>query len=582
MARIKNNHKIVTPALEKAPTGIKGLDEIVNGGLPKGRVSLVCGGPGCGKTLLATEFLVHGALDYGEPGIFMAFEETAEELAKNVASLGIDLNDLVERKQMLVDYVYIERSEIEETGVYDLEGLFVRLAYAIDSIGAKRVVLDTIETLFAGFSDDGILRSELRRLFRWLKEQGITAVVTGERGEGTLTRYGLEEYVSDCVILLDNRIRDQISTRRLRIVKYRGSEHGMDEYPFLIDRHGIWVMPLSSAGLNYKVSSERMSSGIPRLDDMLGGKGYYRGSTVMVSGTAGSGKTSIAACLVDAACRRGERCLVFAFEESPNQILRNMRSIGLDLDQWVKKGLLELHAARPSMYGIESHLLLMQKTIEGFHPSVVVVDPITNLLDIATKMEIRSMLMRLIDYLKLRQITALLTSLTGGGQNETTTQSDISSLIDTWLLVRNLESNGERNRGLYVLKSRGMAHSSQVREFHMSDKGVQLLDVYVSPEGVLTGSARQAHVALDQVAEVQREQEIERKQRDLERKRRALESQISETRAELATEEEELKNALALDRLRRQALLKGRDHNNNTPPDELPASSSRSSQSQEE
>jgi circadian clock protein KaiC len=542
--------------LQKTPTGIEGLDEITNGGLPKGRVSLVCGGPGCGKTLMAVEFLVHGVQDFDEPGVFMAFEETAEELSKNVASLGVDLPALISHKQIAVDFVFIERSEIEETGVYDLEGLFVRLASAIDAVGAKRVVLDTIETLFSGFSDENILRSELRRLFRWLKERGVTALVTGERGEKTLTRFGLEEYVSDCVILLDNRIRNQLSTRRLRIVKYRGSEHGSDEYPFLIDSQGIWVLPISSAGLTYKASTERISTGVPRLDDMLDRQGYYRGSTVLISGTAGTGKTSLAAITADAACRRGERCLFFAFEESPGQILRNMRSIGLDLEGWVQSGLLRFHASRPSTFGIESHLLSMQRYIQDFEPRLVIVDPITSLVAVGTNFEVKSMLVRLIDYLKLRQITVIFTSLSGEREVETGTQVGVSSLIDTWLLVRNLERDGERNRGLYILKARGMGHSNQVREFSLTDGGIELIDISVGPEGILTGTARVAFDALQKAEALRRSQELELKQRNLERRRIEVEHQIAVLRAGLEVEQEEFRNILDQEELRRLSLLK--------------------------
>lgn len=556
----KNNSQIkaMSSHLEKAHTGIKGLDEILNGGLPKGRVSLVCGGPGCGKTLLSIEFLVHGAQKFDEPGVFIAFEETAEELAQNVASLGIDLDDLIARQKISVDYIYIERSEIEETGLYDLEGLFVRLADAIDTIGAKRVVLDTIETLFSGFSDEAILRAELRRLFRWLKDRGITAVVTGERGDGTLTRYGLEEYVSDCVIMLDNRIRDQISTRRLRVVKYRGSVHSSDEVPFLIDPQGIWVMPISSARLDHQASLDRISTGIPRLDSMLDGKGYFRGSSILISGTAGTGKTSIAAHLVDSACRRGERCQFFAFEESPSQLLRNMRSIGLDLNQWVEKGLLRFHATRPSMNGIETHLLTMQKMVEEFEPQVVVIDPATNLVAVATALEVKSMFVRLIDYLKMRQVTVLLTSLTGAGEHEASTETDISSLMDAWLLVRNLEANGEHNRGLYVLKARSIPHSNQVREFRLTDRGIELLDVFVGTGGLLTGTARVAYEAQQKAEELQRQQEFERLQRNLENRRRQVEYQIAALQAKLAAEEEEFQNTLAQEDLRPAARLASR------------------------
>jgi circadian clock protein KaiC len=531
--------------LEKSPSGIKGLDEILGGGLPTGRTTLVCGGPGSGKTLLATEFLARGAQEYGEAGVFMAFEETADDLAKNVASLGIDLEDLVTREKLFVDYVYIDRSEIEETGAYDLEGLFIRLASAIDAVGAKRVVLDTLEVIFAGFSNESILRSELRRLFRWLKNKGITAIVTGERGESTLTRYGLEEYVSDCVILLDNRTSDKIATRILRVIKYRGSRHSTDEYPFLIGDQGIWVQPVTSTGLNYTVPTERICTGVPGLDEMFDGQGYYRGSSILLSGTAGTGKTSLAASLVDAACRRGERALFFAFEESSSQILRNMRSIGLDLQPWLEQGLLQFRATRPSFFGVEMHLLTILKIVEEFKPSVVVVDPLTNLTNIASALEVKSMLVRLIDWLKMHQITTLFTSLTTGAQDEVSTEVGISSLMDAWILVRNLESNGERNRALYVLKARGMAHSAQVREFRLTGAGPELVDVYISPEGVLIGSARVAQESLEKSKIILRQLELERKQRDLERRRKIMEDQIAAMKSSFEAEVEEFQQMAA-------------------------------------
>ncbi|HEY7156425.1 MAG TPA: circadian clock protein KaiC [Gemmataceae bacterium] len=531
--------------LPKVPTGIEGLDEITGGGLPRGRPTLVCGSAGCGKTLLAMEFLVRGATQFGEPGVFLAFEETAEELAQNVRSLDFDLADLAEQNKLLVDYVHVERSEIEETGEYDLEGLFIRLGHAIDSIGARRVVLDTIETLFGGLSNAAILRSELRRLFRWLKDKGVTAVITGERGDGTLTRQGLEEYVSDCVIVLDHRITEQLSTRRLRIVKYRGTTHGTNEYPFLIDATGISVLPVTSLGLRHEASSERISTGIPRLDAMLGGAGVYRGSSVLISGTAGTGKTSLAAHFADSTCRRGERCLYFAFEESESQMVRNMRSIGLDLTPWLKKGLLCFHATRPTAYGLEMHLATLHKLVNEFQPRAVIVDPITNFLKAGTASEAESMLMRLIDFLKAEQITALFTTLTQGDDAREQSQSGISSLIDTWLLLRDIELGGERNRGIYVLKSRGMAHSNQIREFLLTDHGVELKDVYVGPEGVLTGSLRLAQEAREQAAALSRQQEIERRQRDLERKRQALEAQLAALRGQFEAEEEELKLLIA-------------------------------------
>ncbi|WP_283743867.1 circadian clock protein KaiC [Sideroxydans sp. CL21] len=524
--------KIARPQLPKAPTGIQGLDEITGGGLPKSRPTLVCGGAGCGKTLLAMEFLVRGATEFNEPGVFMAFEETARDLTQNTVSLGFDLKDLVARKKIVLDYVYIERSEIEESGEYDLEGLFIRLGTAIDSIGAKRVVLDTIESLFSGLPNPAILRAELRRLFGWLKHKGVTAVITGERGDGMLTRQGLEEYVSDCVIVLDHRVSEQTSSRRLRVVKYRGSTHGTNEYPFLIDEDGISVLPVTSLALQHIASNERISTGIPRLDAMLGSKGYYRGSSVLISGTAGTGKSSFAALFADAACRRGERVLYFSFEESPSQTMRNMRSIGIDLQPWVKKGLLQFHANRPSSAGLETHLAMKHKVINTFKPQVVILDPLNSFLIGDNEIGVQSMLTRLLDFLKTSQITGLFTSLTSSVGKLEQSEVAISSLIDTWLSLRAIDSGGERNRGLSILKSRGMAHSNQMREFLLTDHGVELRDVYVGASGVLTGSARLTQEAQDQAAQMVRKQEIERQQLELASKHQVLEAQIAAMRAE--------------------------------------------------
>lgn len=553
-----SSQETTRPSLEKCPSGITGLDEITNGGLPKGRPTLVCGSAGCGKTLFGIEFLVKGATKYDEHGVFMAFEETAEELTKNVRSLGFNLDQLVEQQKLAVDYVHVERSEIEETGEYDLEALFIRLGHAIDSIGAKRVVLDTLETLFSGLSNQMILRAELRRLFRWLKDKGVTAIITAEQGDGALTRHGLEEYVSDCVIVLDHRVSEQIAIRRLQVVKYRGSSHGTNEYPFLIDEGGVDVLPITSIGLSHAASNERVSSGLERLDALLGYKGYYRGSSVLVSGTAGTGKSSIAAAFTDAACKRGEKATYFAFVESQSQIVRNMRSIGIDLEPHVQGGLLQFRAARPTLHGLETHLAIMYKSIRDFQPQVVVVDPINNFIAVGTHVEIKSMLMRLVDFLKASHITGLFTSLTHGDNAIEMTEVSISSLIDTWLLLRDLEVNGERNRVLYLLKSRGMAHSNQVREFLLTDRGIDLLDVYSGSEGVLTGSGRLAQEAKERAATLLREQDIQRKQRELDRKRQAVEAQIAALRCGLAADEEELQLALAQARGREDKLEQNR------------------------
>jgi circadian clock protein KaiC len=510
-------------SLPKAPTGIDGLDEITGGGLPKGRPTLICGGPGCGKTLMAAEFLIRGATEFKEPGAFITFEETGEELAQNVASLGFDLRALVEDKKIALDYVRVEPAEIEETGEYDLEGLFVRLGLAIDSVGAKRVVLDTIESLFGGFQNQALLRSEIRRLFRFLKDRGVTAVITGERGEGSLTRQGLEEYVSDCVILLDHRVNDQISTRRLRIVKYRGTTHGTNEYPFLIDEEGIAVLPVTGAGLDHAVSNERLPSGVAQLDVMLGGKGYYRGSSILVSGTAGTGKTSLVSHFAYETAKRGERVLYLAFEESPAQLTRNMRSIGIDLEPFVKKDLVRIRASRPTLFGLEMHLVQIHKMVGEFKPALVIVDPISNFINSGTPHETQAMLLRLVDFLKAKRITAMFTHLTHGGNHTEATDVGISSIIDTWLLVRDIELGGERNRGLYVLKSRGMRHSNQIREFLITSEGIRLEEVYVGPEGVLTGSLRAAQEARERAEALTLQGEIDAKQREVDRLRAALE-----------------------------------------------------------
>jgi circadian clock protein KaiC len=530
---------------EKIPSGIKGLDDITSGGLPKGRPSLISGGPGCGKTLFAMEFICRGITEYGEPGVFIAFEEKIDDLKKNFKSMGLDLDDLVHRKKLVLDHITIDRSEIEESGEYDLEGLFIRLGSMIDAVGAKRVAIDTLEALFSGFANEAILRSELRRLFLWLKDHGVTAIVTGERGDRTITKYGLEEYVADCVITLDHRVTNQIATRRLRIVKYRGSVHGTDEYPFLISSDGISVLPITSMALTHKATEERISSGIPRLDSMLGEKGFYRGSSILVSGQAGTGKTSIAATFVDAACRRNEKCLFFIFEESESQLMRNMRSIGIDLGPLVKKGLLKFHAVRPTAYSLEMHLSMMLKLIGEFKPDVIAIDPISNLYPIGDDIQVRSMLMRLIDYTKSLQVTGIFTNLSSDTSSEAyalePTEMHVSSLMDAWLVLKNVEGNGERNRAFSIIKSRGMAHSNQLREFVLSDKGIQLLDLYKGSEGVLFGSARMAQEGREVADKLRKNEEIERKKRELESKKKLMGNEIAVLKERFAREEDEIK-----------------------------------------
>jgi circadian clock protein KaiC len=534
--------------LPKAPTGIEGFDDLTFGGLPVGRPSLICGAAGCGKTLFATTFLVNGAIRYGEPGVFMSFEERAEDLAANVASLGYDLDGLVASGKLAIDHVRVERSEIEETGEYDLEGLFIRLGFAVDTVGAKRVVLDTIETLFAGFTDPSLLRAELRRLFGWIKERGLTAIITGERGEGQLTRQGLEEYVSDCVVLLDNRVEDQITTRRLRVVKYRGSAHGTNEYPFLIDHAGISVLPVTSADLDYTVPSGVISTGIAGLDAMLGPGGFYRGSSILISGEAGTGKTMLSATILDAACRRGERCLAFTFEESGAQIMRNATSIGIDLARHVASGMLRFEAARPSLFGLETHLARMHRDLDQVRPDLVVIDPISALRGPTS--ELQATLLRMIDLIKGRGITAVFTTLRGDGSLVQNDDLGVSSLMDAWIKLQNMEANGERTRTLYVIKARGMSHSNQIREFLMSSGGIRLVDAYIGPAGVLTGTARLVQEAQEKAATQLRLHETERRLREVARRRSALERQMEELRAGLEAAEDEEERLRVEDRLR--------------------------------
>jgi circadian clock protein KaiC len=528
----------------KVPSGIKGMDAITGGGLPKGRPALVSGGPGCGKTLFAMEFIVHGITDYNEPGVFVAFEEKIDDLKKNFTSRGFDLQDLINQKKLILDHIFIDRSEIEETGEYNLEGLFIRLGALIDEVGAKRIAIDTLEAIFSGFSNEAILRSELRRLFLWLKDKGITAVVTGERGDRTITKYGLEEYVADCVITLDHRVSNQIATRRLRIIKYRGSIHGTDEYPFLISHDGISVLPITSLSLTHTASTQRISSGIPQLDTMLGGKGYYRGSSILVSGQAGTGKTSIAATFIDAACRRGEKCLFMILEESESQITRNMKSIGIDLEPWVRKGVLKFHAVRPTAYSLEMHLSMIFRLIEDFSPQVIAVDPISNLYPVGDDIQVRSMLMRLIDHTKSLQMTGLFTNLSLEEAQDAyaleATRMHVSSLMDAWLILKNVEGNGERNRAFSLAKARGIAHSNQLREFVLTDNGVQLIDVYKGSGGVLFGSARMAQEKQEVANRALRNEEIGRMQRELDRKKRVMENEVLMLQEKFAREEDEI------------------------------------------
>ena len=525
----------VKPGVAKAQTGITGFDEVTNGGLPRGRPTLVTGAAGSGKTLFGVEFLVRGARDFGEPGVLLAFEESQSDLATNVASLGFDLDQLERDGLLAIDAFRLDPAEIVETGSFDLEGLFIRLAMAVESVGAKRVFLDTIELLFSALPNEAIIRGELGRLFRWLKERDLTVVISGERGkEGDLTRFGIEEYVSDCVVTLDHRVDDQISTRRLRVAKYRGSLHGTNEYPFLITERGLVVVPITSVGLTYEASTERISTGMARLDEMLAG-GIYRGSSVMISGTAGTGKTSVGALMANASCERGEKALFFSFEESPEQLIRNMGSIGLDLRRWIDAGLLQVRAVRPTAFGFEEHLAMLHELIHEHEPELVVLDAVASLTLGGAQSATTSAISRDLDLLKRRGITGVMTTLTHGVAEESS-EVDVSSLVDSWLLLRNDEHNGERNRLLFVIKSRGSAHSNQVREFVLTDEGAELLDVYVGPHGVLTGSERVEQISQEHLAQTARADETERRRLELDRRSAAIRAEIAALQAQLSAD----------------------------------------------
>ncbi|MCO5730045.1 circadian clock protein KaiC [Rhizobium sp. SSA_523] len=528
------------PGIEKSLTGIEGFDELTLGGLPSGRPSLICGSAGCGKTLFASTFLINGARDYDEPGVFVTFEERPIDIVNNVASLGFAVDDLVDQGKLLIEHVAVDPADVAEIGDYDLEGLFLRLELAIDQIGAKRVVLDTIESLFSAFQNPAVLRAEIRRLFDWLKHKGMTTVITGERGDGTLTRQGLEEYVSDCVILLDHRVHNQISTRRMRIVKYRGTAHGTNEYPFLIDRDGFSVLPISALGLNHQVSDTRISTGIADLDRMMDGGGFYRGSSILVTGVAGSGKSTVGANFVNATCSAGERALYFSFEESAEQTVRNMRSVGLDLQRHLDAGLLKYIAARPTFYSLEMHLAVMLREINRFNPALVVLDPISAFLGTGDDLEVQSMLLRMVDALKSRGITAVVNHLMHSQDGRNATEAGLSSLMDGWILLLNREHSGEFNRELYLLKARGMAHSNQVREFVMSSDGIRLLEPYIGAGQALTGSARKAEEARLRLQDIERRREIETAKQEIAERRRRAAAELEALQARIASDEAEL------------------------------------------
>ncbi|MBA3285861.1 MAG: circadian clock protein KaiC [Nitrosopumilus sp.] len=538
MLKTKNQSQKSKP-LKKCPTGIIGLDEITFGGLPKNRCTLICGGAGSGKSIFGIEFVIRGAEFYKEPGLFVAFEENEEELNQNITSLGFNIKELIDSNLLVLDYVHIDRAEFKEIGSYNLDGLFIRLSDSIDRFKIKRVVLDTIEVLFGNFTNEIILRSELQRLFRWFKEKNVTVVVTAEQGVNTFSRYGLEEYVADCVILLDNRMHQQISTRRLRVAKYRGSSHGNNEYPFIINDSGISIIAITSIKLDYPVSNKHVSSGIKQLDTMFGDKGFYSGSSILVSGAAGNGKTSIAASFSNGTCELGKKCFYFTLDESVDQIIRNMNSIGIDLSQWINKDLLRFHAINPYTAGLEAHLADIQRLTNEFNPSVVIIDPIANLKILGPLNEVQGILSILVNFFKNKQITTMFTSLVPEEKFGYVVEEGISNLMDTWVFLQYIHGEGERNRGISILKSRGMSHSNQLREVILSDKGIHLQNVYIGQDKVLAGSARLVQATKLEIENSNRESELKHRERQIEITRKSLEAQISALHETLEDAKEE-------------------------------------------
>lgn len=553
-----NNKGFVIKRLAKCPTGIEGLDTLTNGGLPRNRLTLICGSAGSGKTSLGIEFLVQGIIKYDEPGLFITFEEKPQEIIENAASIGFDLEDLINKKKLFIEYIPVQEEEVMQSGDYTLEALFIRFEQVITSIAVKRVTLDTLDSIFASLGNTPVLRAEIYRLFNWLKQKNITSLVTSEAGITTLSRNGLEEYISDCVISLRTNIVSEVLTRFLRVVKYRGSKHGTNEYPFLITDIGINLFPITSNYLNNIVSTEFVSTGVKELDEMMDNKGYYRGSTVLVTGTAGTGKSSLAAVFSNSICQTGERCIYFTFEEMINQILRNMSSVNLNLQQWIDKDLLKFYAYRSPTYGLETHLLTIQNVIKEFKPHAVIIDPITNFDLIGTELEIKSMMTRLIDFLKAQQITALFTSLATTIDPREQTEIGISSLIDSWLVLQNLEQAGERTRGITILKSRGIAHSNQIREFIITSNGIKLEKIYVGPNGILTGSARLDQEEQEKLHLLLQEKETLRRKKLLEHKKALLEAKIMALKSEFDADVEEIESLIMKEEIQNKRILETR------------------------
>ena len=460
--------------LPKSLTGIQGLDDITYGGIPQNRPTLLVGSIGTGKTIFAMEYIINGITMFNEPGVFMTFEEQTDELQINVTSMGYNLSKLIADNKIYLEHLHIDHREIQATGKYDIEGLFIRIEMAIEKVKAKRIVLDALDTLFIGL-DSQILRSEIKRLFFWLKEKKVTAIITSEVGDIFLTRLGFEEVVADCVIELNNRLNNQISTRRLRIVKYRGSYHSTNEYPFMIDHKGITIFPIISEAPQIIVSNERISSGIKQIDEMLDGRGFYVGSSILVSGSAGTGKSSIAASFIKDVCEKKGTALYCAFEEAPNQIKRNMASIGIFLEPYEKSGNLHFYYSRPTLQTLELHFIAIKKLIKQINPSVVILDPITNLMIENINSDIRTMLTRFVDYLKMEQITVLLTAtLTVSSLELIQSNEGISSMVDTCIMIQEKNIIDSRRRTLYIMKSRGICNSKKEVEFIITSEGISI------------------------------------------------------------------------------------------------------------
>ena len=535
--KVKSSSDIVS-------TGVKGLDDVLGGGIPQGHAMLLVGKPGTGKSILSMEYLLHGIELHKENGVYISFEESEKQIISNAASFGWKFEEMVKKNKLAISYIDMQPEQMRTVGDYDLSALILRVKGAIKKVNARRVVIDGINNLLSTFDDERIIRSDLLRLIREIKEVNATIFITGERGHDSWSKMGFEEYLADGLMHLDNRTDGNYQTREIQVVKCRGINHYTGKSPFIINSEGMSIRPLITADFDYKVLKSRVSTGIADIDNMLGGKGLYRGSTVYITGPSGAGKTSISSSFANGACSRGERALFLAFEESSDQIIRNMKSIGLSLDKWVNEKLLYFYTARATTNSLEGHLDNIMTMVREVEPTCVVLDPISAFRPIANENETKLMLIRLNDYLRARKITTVFTALSSDGEYSEHADVQLSSIADTWIVVRIMDYKGERNNVMQLMKSRGMSHSRQMKEMYFTGNGLKLQNVYQGPEGVLTGAARIGQEKYEKLKEARNVIEIDKNRKKIERKKSLLEASIEALKHEYEEELEALHAAI--------------------------------------